>query len=287
MNALSRFRTSEWVFITYFSYVALISFAFPLRPELAPRPLLIAAAVVLLTYLLSQLEQQTARPAFPVVRDWIALLWILVAYREMDWFTPQFKDFHLERAWVLWDRVLFYQVGVKHWIESLGPVLPNYLEFCYVLVYTIGPFSVAALYLSKHRERVDRFLVAYAVGTLASYALFPYFPSDPPRVVFAESDLPLYVGAIRHFNLSLVGGYGIHSSVFPSAHVSSAFAAAWGLMFVLPERPWFGRGMLIYAISVAVATVYGRYHFAADALAGFCTSLLALAIALSSYRPAR
>jgi membrane-associated phospholipid phosphatase len=280
LNALSRFRASEWVFVVYFSYVALISFAFPLRRELAPRPVLLLALVFLFTVVLSRVELQTRAPAFSVLRDWIALFWVLVAYREMDWFTPPFKDFHLERAWLLWDRALFYEAGLKRWIESLGPVIPGYLEFCYVLVYAIGPFSLAALYITRHRERVDRFLVAYAVGTLASYAMFPFFPSDPPRVVFPGTDLPLYLGAIRRFNLALVGGYGIHSSVFPSAHVSSAFAAAWGLMFLLPEKPWFGRGMLIYAVSVSVATVYGRYHYAADALAGFFTGMLALGVVL-------
>ncbi len=70
-------------------------------------------------------------------------------------------------------------------------------------------------------------------------------------------------------NLWLVGDYGIHSSVFPSAHVSSAFSAAWALFGLLPERKRFGWGMLVYAVSVAVATVYGRYHYAADAVAGF------------------
>ena len=36
--------------------------------------------------------------------------------------------------------------------------------------------------------------------------------------------------------------------------------------------------MAAYAVSVAVATVYGRYHYAADAVAGFAVSLLAVAI---------
>ena len=63
-----------------------------------------------------------------------------------------------------------------------------------------------------------------------------------------------------------MGDYGIHSSVFPSAHVSSAFSAAWALFAYLPERKRYGWAMLIYAISVAVATVYGRYHYAADAV---------------------
>ena len=33
--------------------------------------------------------------------------------------------------------------------------------------------------------------------------------------------------------------------------------------------------MLIYALSVAIATIYGRYHYAVDALAGFGVSLIA------------
>lgn len=280
MSALRRVRRSEWVFIVYFIYVALISLAFPLKSELAPRPFLLAGAIFLLTFVLTGLEYQTNSLIFPVVRDWIALLYVLIAYREMDWFTPPFKDFHLERAWLVWDHALFYGWGLKHWIETFGPLIPGYLELCYVFVYAIGPFSVAALYLAGRPERVNRFLVAYAAGTLASYALFPFFPSDPPRVVFPATDLPLYNTPFRTFNLALVGSYGIHSSVFPSAHVSSAFAAAWGLMRVLPERPWFGRGMMIYAVSVSIATIYGRYHYAADAVAGFFTGLLALGITL-------
>ena len=77
--------------------------------------------------------------------------------------------------------------------------------------------------------------------------------------------MPNVMTALRQLNLWLVGDYGIHSSVFPSAHVSSAFSAAWALLAYLPERKRFGWGMLVYAVSVAVATVYGRYHYAADA----------------------
>ena len=70
----------------------------------------------------------------------------------------------------------------------------------------------------------------------------------------------------------------IHSAVLPSAHVSSAFAAAWGLLAVMPRRRWFGWGLLIYAVCVSMATVYGRYHYAADVMAGFGLSLVRLGV---------
>jgi membrane-associated phospholipid phosphatase len=62
------------------------------------------------------------------------------------------------------------------------------------------------------------------------------------------------------------------------AHVSSAFSAAWALYFIFPKRRWLGHTILVYAISVSLATVYGRYHYAADVLAGFAVSLIALGV---------
>ena len=86
--------------------------------------------------------------------------------------------------------------------------------------------------------------------------------------------MPNITTPLRQLNLWLLGDYGIHSSVFPSAHVSSAFSAAWAFFAFLPERKRIGWGMLIYAVSVAVATIYGRYHYAADVAAGIAISLI-------------
>ena len=127
-----------------------------------------------------------------------------------------------------WDRTLLYRWGLQRAIEALGVVGPLYLELCYALVYAVAPFVVAVLYFQHRRERVNGALFLYLLGTLLAYALFPYFPSDPPRVAFGGSDMPNVTTTVRELNLWLVGDYGIHSSVFPSAHVSSAFSAGVG-----------------------------------------------------------
>lgn len=221
-----------------------------------------------------------SRPVFHYARDWAPLVLLLTAYREMDWFSVGYKARHLERLWLLWDHRYLFDRGLQIWIEALGPVVPWFLEFAYFLVYGVGAFSVAAFYFGHRRFRIDQFLLVYLSGTLAAYVLFPFFPSDPPRVVFPGADLPHYLTAFRRLNLWLVGDYGIHSSVFPSAHVSSAFSAAWGLLRFLPEYRWAGCAMLAYAITVWIASVYGRYHYAVDGLAGLAISLIALAVAV-------
>jgi membrane-associated phospholipid phosphatase len=281
-------RSSEWLLIVYFGYVALISPAFPLQPRVALLPFALTMLVSALFVVLAYAEAHGHREFFSITRDWVPVALTLVAYREMDWFSPAARDYHLELKWVEWDRIVLYRAGLQQAIESLGVLVPAYLELCYLLVYAVGTFAVAVMYFQNQRERVNRVVFVYLFGTLLSYALFPYFPSDPPRVVFDGSDMPHVVTALRRLNLWIVGGYGIHSSVFPSAHVSSAFSAAWGLLAYLPKRRRFGLLMLVYAISVAVATVYGRYHYAADVLAGFAVSLApGLMILLLARRPLR
>jgi len=96
-------------------------------------------------------------------------------------------------------------------------------------------------------------------------------------VVFLKEDLP-YDILFRRFNLWMLGNYGIHTSVFPSAHVAGAFATAMGAWKTLPEHKWVGRLLLVMAILIAIATVYGRYHYLVDAIAGVAMAILAFLI---------
>lgn len=272
-GSVSRLRSSEWLLAGYFAYVALIA---PLY--LSPwKPLAVAAGALALLWVLAQGRS--------VLRDLAPWFLTLAAFREMNWFSPAVRDYHLELDWVRWDRLLLDDYGLRAAIESAGALAPFFLELSYALVYGIAGVSVWALFANGRRDRINTFWLAYLAGTLAAYALFPYFPSEPPRTVFPADDLPHYVTALRRFNLWIVNHYGIHASVFPSAHVSSAFSAAWGLLATLPaRRRWIGWAMAVYGCSVAVATVYGRYHYAVDAAAGAALSGLGAAVAYRTRR---
>jgi membrane-associated phospholipid phosphatase len=195
----------------------------------------------------------------------------------MGWFAQPRYEFTLERAWVKWDRILLNDWGLKRLIELTAPVGPGLLEVAYSLVYTIAPFSIAMLYAYHKRWRVNAFLFTFLLGIFLSYSLFPYFPSEPPRTVFPGQDFPSVETVFRRFNWWLLGGYGIHTSVFPSAHVSGAFAGAFAMIRLLPERRWVGRFLLVLAVLIATATIYGRYHYAVDAAAGLAIAIVSFA----------
>jgi len=273
-----RLRLSEWALVAFFTYTFLASLAFPLPAVIKVAALGLALGVAVTVVVLDRCERRTQPPLFSMVRDWLPIAFALVAYREMNWFATAHGKHILERSWIVWDRWLLQDCGISRLLESSGWLGPGFLEACYLLVYAVGPFTVGILYGYHRRDLVDRVVLVYLVGTLLAYALFPFFPSDPPRVVFQGLDLPRVMTPLRRLNLAIVGGYGIHSSVFPSAHVSSAFSAAWGLLLFFDKRR-YGWMLLIYAMSVAVATVYGRYHYASDAAAGIAVSFVALAVA--------
>jgi membrane-associated phospholipid phosphatase len=205
----------------------------------------------------------------------------------MGWLASRTHAYSLERSWIAIDRLVLRTWHVHDAIEWLGPVGPSILEISYSLVYATAPFGLAMLYVYGARKRSEKYLVILVLGVLLAYAQFPFLPSEPPRTVFPGEDAPSMQTIFRRFNWFLLGGYGIHTSVFPSAHVSGACAAAFGAMRALPEKPWVWRTLLVTAMLIATATVYGRYHYVVDAMAGFAVSGVALALGRLAGRSSR
>jgi len=260
-------RRSEWVVLVFLCYTQALTGVLPVSTAVQTKVALWNCALVLAYAILLYVDSVRHSLFASIARDWLALAAVLLAYREMGWFAQPHALAMLESRWILWDRLLL-RGGAKAAIEALGPVLPSILEIAYSLVYALAPFCIAVLYLTGYRERVDQFLFVFVLSVLLCYAQFPFWPSEPPRVVFSGEDIPGYYTIFRRFNLWMLGSYGIHTSVFPSAHVGGAFAAAFGLRRAAPTARNVTRFVFMIAILIAMATVYGRYHYAVDAVAG-------------------
>lgn len=287
MNRWLRLRASEWIFIGFFGYLGALSHWFPDRPNLQHQPAAFLILIFLVFVALAGLEQTRISRGISMARDFLPIVITLLAFRQMEYFLPPHFDHRLENVWIQWDRTLLESWHLKAAIEKFGAILPLYLELCYLAVYGLPFYCIAILYAENKRAAVDRFLVIYLTGTLVAYSLFPFFPSQPPRYVFPQVDTPGVITVLRRLNLAILKEGTIHIGVFPSAHVSSAFAAAWGMFLVLPRRKVFGWTLLVYAVSVSLSTIYGRYHYAADVAAGFGVSLVSAAAALLSNRASR
>lgn len=266
-SAVKIVRPPEWIIFAFLLYAPLLTFFWPVPQGLGIRLALLNLTVILFYTGLIFLDFTMPSPTLETIRHWLPLGMILLAYREMGWFALPHHLTLRESQWVAWDRFVLGHGG-RSVIESLGSVIPSALEIAYALVYVLPPFSLALLYLHGRRGAVERFLTVVLLSVLVCYAQFPFWPSEPPRVVFAGLDLPSYNTVFRSFNLRILSDYGIHTSVFPSAHVAGALSTAFGMRFAMPESKRIYRFLFVMAVLIAIATVYGRYHYLADAVAG-------------------
>ncbi len=267
-------RSSERAASVYFLYVSALAAILPLAHETRLR---VWSVNLLLGGLFAYLSHTPAH-----WRDWLPAPLILLAYKEMGWLAQPHADIGRETAWVYWDRLLLSDWGVQALIESAGPAIPGFLELCYLLVYLMVPVSIglATIYA---RDRVEQLTFPLLVTCLITYALFPFFPSEPPRTVFPTDLVPTYQTLFRQINWYICGGYGIHTSVFPSGHVSSSIAASYGVYRLMPQRRWAWGPLAVVSTGIFIATVYGRYHYLVDSLAGALVAALVL-IAMSARR---
>jgi membrane-associated phospholipid phosphatase len=121
----------------------------------------------------------------------------------------------------------------------------------------------------------DKFWTAVLLATLFCFAVYPFFPLTPPRVLFNDVPGPPVSPLLRHMNLWVLDRLSVQACVFPSAHAAAVTATA---LAVRAYRPRLGILFCIVALSVAVATVYGRYHYLADAVAGMLVGVVGFAV---------
>ena len=274
-------RVAEWILVGYFSYSGLLALLLPLSNLV--RLLAICTSVGALA-VLHGMSRWPRGSLTALLRDVFPLGGVLLAYKQMGWFAQPHADFRLERAWVQWDRLILTDWGVFEAIEFLGPIVPGFLELLYLVTYAVGPIGLLILFLNGVAERADRFLAFFVASAVTAYALYPYFPSEPPRTVFPGELFGTYDTIFREFNWWILGGAGIHTSVFPSGHVSAAFGVGFGLLYAVPERRFWGWAMTAVAAGISLATVYGRYHYAVDAVAGLATSVVASLACVAAFR---
>jgi membrane-associated phospholipid phosphatase len=263
-------RAGETVAILYFVYTAVLA----LVHRLALPFVVVAWLLPMALWALAAVETRYSRPWSRIARDWLPLALILAGYRELNWLAGPATS-HWDNLWIGFDRLLFNQLELRAAIESFGKALPGTLEAVYLLLYTIPPLCMAALYLNGGRKNSGRFLFTLLLGTFAAYALIPYFPSASPRTAFPTEDLPHYASAWRSASVWLLDRYDISTGVFPSGHVAVAFSCGFGLLRAMPRKRWMWGGAFTAATLVFIATVYGRYHYAVDGLASLGISTVA------------
>jgi hypothetical protein len=270
-------RSSEWPLIAFFVSVAALCIS---RDRTLLQASSLALAVPVLLVAIARAAARSCGGRWTIVRDWLPVPLVLVAYFSVDWVAWPHGDYELENRFVRWDRALMDDWGLRRAIESLGPVLPALLEAVLLAVYLILPLGITYLYARRQRDRIDTFLFPFLMGTLAAFAVLPHYPTEAPRLVFAGIDVPPIDTAIRRVNLWILDRWSIESSVLPNPGVALALSAALAMRIAAPERRGMWGALLMFTLLAWAGSVYGRYHYAVDGAAAVAISTAAVAFSL-------
>ena len=134
------------------------------------------------------------------------------------------------------------------------------------------PIALIMRLAFSEQPRPSRFWAVILITDFFCFGSLPWVQTRPPRAL--EPAEP-WISSIRSVNLRLLGSTSIQANTFPSGHAAEALASA--LLVLDAPAPIVG-AMLIAAFSVAAGAVLGRYHYLADALAGWIVAVIVWAI---------
>jgi membrane-associated phospholipid phosphatase len=208
-----------------------------------------------------------------VILDWHPLMLFPLLYKEVEVLAAVIGDWRLTAAIPACESALFAGQPSLYLSERLAFVpLSEYLHFCYLSYVIVIPSVSAYWYVSGRRAAFGELLLMLSTVLLGSYLFFILLPVDSPYYLSQRLGPPLS----GHFFFDLVHQMsargGARGGAFPSAHVSGSV--------VVSLVAWRHQRRLTYLLvpltgSVMIATVYGRFHYVLDTLAG-----AALAIAV-------
>ena len=242
----------------FFLYIALVAMWMP-RLIGRSRTLALAGAAAGLL-----IAAAAALRLHPIVNDWVAPpAALLLGY----WTSGLLFVAPMERfeTWLL-------SIDRRLRIDALAASTPRavaeLLELAYVAVYPVIPVALIVYLVATASPDPARFWMVILATDYVCFGMLPWIQTRPPRALEPASP---WNARLRTLNVRLLGTTSIQVNTFPSGHAAEALAAAL-LVSTAPAAAIIP--MSLMALAISAGAVLGRYHYAADVLAGWLVALV-------------
>jgi len=268
----------EWLALGYLGATSVLIAIFHENLAHPVRLLLTQAfvATIILTLCLVQARVATQRggPSFRADwwhfwRHWYPHLFFLFCFEELAFLmtlvTPHWQDAKLIAA-------DYWLTGVHPsvWLEQFAtPFRNDAMQLVYFTYFAYLLIVGLALYLRREWRAYWSVMTFSMAGYMIGYFIAMFFPIESPWFSMAGWwKGPLHGGPFTAM-MGFIEHYGrVRGAAFPSAHVTGATAALWGAW---KFRRWLFWTLLPLYLGMCASTVWGRYHYFVDVLAGMVT----------------
>jgi membrane-associated phospholipid phosphatase len=256
-------------------------------------------ALLLIHLLIIGYESIRTNKILGVLRHFYPVLLYAGFYAETGWLNQIFIHGYLDPYVIGWDQKLFHCQPSLVFMQAL-PFLPiselfyaSYFSY-YVMIGGVG----LALYLRDRRQFFHYVSISSFIFYIC-YLLYITIPVIGPPVFFRKIfgyTLPVELQRLvppQGFPENLQHGifyrimkwiYDVFESpgaAIPSSHVAIALCTVYFSFHYLRPIRWVH---LVVAVLLCLATVYCRYHYACDVLAGAVTALVLIPVGNRFYR---
>jgi membrane-associated phospholipid phosphatase len=266
----------------FIAYIAVTGFLLVLATRRHPSALLYVFGHVVAIAVVCILARYSSRPVL-VVRHWYALVYLPFCYKEVPYIISALGLRVADLTLARWDLAM-WKTDPVFWPDTLlNPYLTEFLQLVYSM-FIPGVIGLGLLYWYKRSSREFRYCTFLVVATfLICYLGYLAIPARGPRFMDYVSQHPALQGlwAFRFFQGTLDTLEGAQFDCFPSGHVAVMIVCCYAAR-KLPRRIF-----LIFcalAALIAFSTIYLRYHYMIDVLAGILLAILVIVISPYVYK---
>jgi membrane-associated phospholipid phosphatase len=247
---------------------------------LATYALLAAAIIALAVY--RKRRPSGKGPSFLYPAAYVVI--ILVLFNSLGDIIPSLWGRTFDAVLIRTDVALF-GCHPTLWMEKLiNPLLTALLQLVYISYYFM-PLSLGALLIAKHRDReLDEAMFGIVLCFYLSYVGYLFVPAIGPRFTLAHlQTMDLQAGPITQSIQGILNSLEHNKTdAFPSGHTAIALMS---LYYAWKHREKTLSLILLPLVSMLIfSTVYLRYHYVIDVIAGVLLAILTITLAPRAYR---
>lgn len=230
-----------------------------------------------------------------IVRFWYPMLLILYVFKQIYVLTNPINPKDIDIILIQIDLWMFGVNPTQWFFQFANRFLTEFLQIIYGMYYLVIPAYGIEVYLKKRYRDFNYSVFVLFSGFYLAYIFYLIFPAIGPRFYLHNfylvgSELPgLFftepIRAFLNFGESIPSGVSnpqdyVQRDAMPSLHAEVAILLAYLSKRLKFKSFYF---YLPYCILMLIATVYLRYHYLIDLIAGGLVAVMAVIIGSSLY----
>ncbi|MDE0184459.1 MAG: phosphatase PAP2 family protein [Candidatus Poribacteria bacterium] len=272
---------ADWVIIAYLGLTSvLIVFR---RKNLVRWYLYLLAHITLIFAILwLSLTSESLPLLFRFLREWYPLATIPAFYWGVSPLTQMIRRGYFDDAVIRWENRLFKGQPSMFLSKHLPMMaLSEVLHLCYFSYYAIVLSLPAVLYFQGRIGAFREVVFAECLAFNVCLICYIFLPVAGPRYVFEKIGGRLAKGFLHRLTHIILSMGSSKGTAFPSSHSAIAVVV---LLYAMRYDTLAFIILCPFCVGLVIGTVYGRFHYAVDTIAGTVLAGIIYGIAAALYR---